>query len=84
MYALTHRNGNSFEILAVAKEKMPLREIMKDEVLVFVEETYSDDEEVFEWLMPISDTMDFWGDEDEFNPVSWKITEVKEISAAHD
>lgn len=76
MYALTKQIGTSFEVLAVSEDMSLLRGVMRTEVLTFIEETYSNDPEALDWLMPISDTMTYWSDEDEFTPVSYHIIEV--------
>lgn len=76
MYALTRQIGKSFEVLAVSENKTTLSQVMKTEVLTFIEETYSNDPEALEWLMPISDEMTYWSDEDELTPVFYRIKEV--------
>lgn len=76
MYALTKQIGKSFEVLAVSENKTTLSQVMKTEVLTFIEETYSNDPEALEWLMPISDDMTCWSDEDELVPVIYRIKEV--------
>lgn len=76
MYALTKQIGKSFEVLAVSENKTTLSQVMKAEVLTFIEETYSNDPEALEWLMPISDEMTYWSDEDELVPVIYRIKEV--------
>lgn len=75
MYALTRQNGGTFEIIAVSEQKTTLSGKMKEEVLTFIEEVYSDEEEL-DWLMPISDDMTFWCDEDDVTPVVYRIVEV--------
>ncbi len=79
MYALTKQIGKSFEVLAVSTDKAKLRDIMRCEVLDFIEETYSNDQDALDFLMPLSDDMDYWSDEDELTPVSWKIEDVDMI-----
>lgn len=79
MYALSKQIGKSFEVLAVSTDKAKLRGIMKYEALVFIEETYSNDPDALDFLMPLSDDMDYWSDEDELTPVSWKIEDVAMI-----
>lgn len=76
MYALTQQTGKSFEVLAVSPDKTKLRGLMRYKVLVFIEETYSNDQDALDFLMPLSDDMDYWSDEDELTPVSWKIEDV--------
>lgn len=79
MYALTKQTGKSFEVLAVSNDKTKLRGLMRYEVLTFIEETYSNDQDALDFLMPLSDDMDYWSDEDELTPVSWKIEDVDMI-----
>lgn len=79
MYALTKQVGKSFEVLAVSNDKTKLRGLMRYEVLTFIEETYSNDQDALDFLMPLSDDMDYWSDEDELTPVSWKIEDVDMI-----
>lgn len=79
MYALTKQVGKSFSVLAVSEHIAQLEQMMKDEVLVFIEETYPNDPEYLDFLMPISDHMRYWSDEDEQTPVSWKIEDVDVI-----
>lgn len=76
MYALTKQIGKSFEVLAVSTDKTKLRGIMRYEVLTFIEETYSNDQDALDLLMPLSDDMDCWYDEDEETPALWKIKSV--------
>lgn len=76
MYALTKQTGKSFEVLWVSNDKTKLRGRMRYEVLTFIEETYSNDQDALDFLMPLSDDMDYWSDEDEETPVSWKIEDV--------
>lgn len=76
MYALTQQTGKSFEVLAVSADKAKLQGLMRYKVLVFIEETYSNDQDALDFLMPLSDDMDYWSDEDELTPVSWKIEDV--------
>ena len=79
MYALTKQTGKSFEVLAVSNDKAKLRGLMRYEVLTFIEETYSNDQDALDFLMPLSDDMDYWSDEDEQTPVLWKIKDVDMI-----
>lgn len=79
MYALTKQVGMSFEVLAVSNDKTKLQGIMRYEVLTFIEETYSNDQDALDFLMPLSDDMDYWSDEDEQTPVLWKIKDVDMI-----
>lgn len=79
MYALTKQVGMSFEVLAVSNDKTKLQGIMRYEVLTFIEETYSNDQDALDFLMPLSDNMTYWSDEDEQTPVSWKIEDVDVI-----
>lgn len=79
MYALTKQIGKSFEVLAVSTDKAKLRGIMRYEVLTFIEETYSNDQDALDFLMPLSDDMDYWYDEDEETPALWKIKSVDVI-----
>ena len=76
MYALTKQIGMSFEVLAVSADKTKLQGIMRYEVLTFIEETYSNDQDALDLLMPLSDDMDCWYDEDEETPALWKIKSV--------
>jgi hypothetical protein len=52
---------------------------MKEEVLEFLAEVYGDDEDTFEWLMPVTDDMNFWSDEDEEYCTTFRIESVDEI-----
>ncbi len=79
MYALTKQIGMSFEVLAVSNDKAKLQGIMRYEVLTFIEETYSNDQDALDFLMPLSDNMTYWSDEDEQTPASWKIEDVDVI-----
>ena len=79
MYALTKQVGMSFEVLAVSNDKTKLQGIMRYEVLTFIEETYSNDQDALDFLMPLSDNMTYWSDEDEQTPASWKIEDVDVI-----
>jgi hypothetical protein len=76
MYVLTRQNGMDFEVLAASEDQHLLSGVMHDEVLGFIEEVYSNDQEALEWLMPISDDMTFWADEDELTPVTYRIVET--------
>lgn len=69
----------SFEVLAVSADKTKLQGIMRYEVLTFIEETYSNDQDALDFLMPLSDNMTYWSDEDEQTPASWKIEDVDVI-----
>jgi hypothetical protein len=79
MYVLTIQRGESAELLACSNDIGKLHARMKEEVLGFLAEVYGDDEEAFEWLMPVSDEMNFWSDEDEEYRTTFRIEEVEEI-----
>lgn len=79
MYVLTLQRGESVELLACSANINKLHTRMNDEVLSFISEVYGDDEEAFEWLMPISDGMTFWSDEDEEYRTTFRIESVEEI-----
>lgn len=79
MYVLTIQRGESVELLACSTDIDKLHTRINDEVLSFISEVYGDDEEAFEWLMPISDGMTFWSDEDEEYCTTFRIESVEEI-----
>ena len=79
MLVLTLQRGESVELLACSNDSAKLRARMKEEVLGFLAEVYGDDEEAFEWLMPVTDDMDFWSDEDEEYCTTFRIESVEEI-----
>lgn len=76
MYALTKRIGNYFDVLAVSEHTTPLESKMKAEVLTFVKETYALDPEALDFLMPITDHMEYWSDDDELTPAVFRIVET--------
>ena len=67
------------ELLACSNNIDKLHARMKDEVLAFLAEVYGDDEDAFDWLMPVSDDMNFWSDEDEEYRTTFRIESVDEI-----
>ena len=79
MYVLTLQRGESVELLACSNDIRKLYTRMKEEVLSFLAEVYGDDEDAFEWLMPVSDEMMFWSDEDEEYRTTFRIESVEEI-----
>ena len=79
MLVLTLQRGKSVELLACSNNFKKLHARMKDEVLGFLAEVYGDDEEAFEWLMPVTDDMNFWSDEDEEYCTTFRIESVDEI-----
>ena len=79
MYVLTLQRGESVELLACSTDISKMHARMKEEVLGFLAEVYGDDEEAFEWLMPVTDDMSYWSDEDEEYPTIFRIKSVEEI-----
>jgi hypothetical protein len=79
MLVLTLQRGKSVELLACSNDSAKLHKRMKEEVLGFLEEVYGDDEDTFEWLMPVTDDMNFWSDEDEEYCTTFRIESVDEI-----
>ena len=79
MFVLSIQRGRSFELLAASNDIEKLHNKMKDEVLDFLSEVYGDDEEAFDWLMPITDDMVYWSDEDEEYPTIYRIQSVDTI-----
>lgn len=79
MFVLSIQRGESVELLACSNDIKKLHEKMKDEVLGFIAEVYGNDEDALDWLMPVSDDMDFWSDEDEEYPTIYRIESVEEI-----
>lgn len=79
MYALIHNVGHIAEVIAVSEDKKKLSERMKEEVLGVIEEIYNNDPDALDWLMPISDEMTYWSDEDEESPIVYRIKETEVI-----
>ena len=79
MLVLTLQRGESVELLACSNDSAKLHKRMKEEVLGFLAEVYGNDEDAFEWLMPVTDDMNFWSDEDEEYPTIFRIESVDEI-----
>ena len=79
MYALIHNVGRTAEVIAVSEDKKKLSERMKEEVLGVIEEIYNNDPDALDWLMPISDEMTYWSDEDEESPIVYRIKETEVI-----
>lgn len=79
MLVLTLQRGKSVELLACSNDSTKLHARMKEEVLGFLAEVYGDDEDAFDWLMPVTDDMDFWSDEDEEYCTTFRIESVDEI-----
>lgn len=79
MLVLTLQRGKSVELLACSNNIDKLHARMKDEVLAFLAEVYGDDEDAFDWLMPVTDDMNFWSDEDEEYCTTFRIESVDEI-----
>ena len=79
MLVLTLQRGESVELLACSNNSEKLHARMKDEVLGFLAEVYGDDEEAFDWLMPVTDDMYYWSDEDEEYRTTFRIESVEEI-----
>lgn len=79
MLVLTLQRGKSVELLACSNDSTKLHARMKEEVLGFLAEVYGDDEDAFDWLMPVTDDMDFWSDEDEEYRTTFRIESVDEI-----
>lgn len=79
MLVLTLQRGKSVELLACSNDSTKLHERMKEEVLRFLAEVYGNDEDAFEWLMPVTDDMNFWSDEDEEYCTTFRIESVDEI-----
>ena len=79
MYVLMIQRGLAAEVLAVSKDLTNLQLRMKTEVLGFLSEVYGEDEDAFEWLMPVRDDMMFWSDEDEEYRTTFTIETAEEI-----
>ena len=79
MFVLMIQRGEAAEVLSVSHNLQKLQARMKEEVLGFLSEVYGDDEEAFDWLMPVKDDMMFWSDEDEEYRTSFVIREAEEI-----
>ena len=79
MFVLTLQRGESVELLACSTDISKMHARMKEEVLSFLAEVYGNDEDAFEWLMPVSDDMNFWSDEDEEYLTTFRIESVEEI-----
>ena len=79
MLVLTLQRGESVELLVCSNDSAKLHARMKEEVLGFLAEVYGDDEEALEWLMPVTDDMSYWSDEDEEYPTIFRIKSVEEI-----
>lgn len=79
MYVLTEQRGESVELIAASESLTNLQARMKEEVLGFLSEVYGEDEDAFDWLMPVKDDMMFWSDEDEEYRTSFKIEKVEVI-----
>lgn len=79
MLVLTIQRGESVELLACSNNIDKLHARMKEEVLAFLAEVYGDDEDAFDWLMPVKDDMNFWSDEDEEYRTTFRIESVDEI-----
>lgn len=67
------------ELLACSNDSEKLRKRMKEEVLEFLAEVYGNDEDAFDWLMPVTDDMNFWSDEDDEYATVFRIESVDEI-----
>ena len=81
MYAYKITRGDAVAIVAVSKDRDKLRKKLHDDVVTFIEEVYSQDEndDYLDWLMPVDENPDFWSDEDEEYPTSFKVFKVEEI-----
>ena len=79
MFVLTVQRGESVELLACSYDISKMHARIKEEVLSFLSAIYGDDEDAFEWLMPVSDDMTFWSDEDEEYRTTFRIVSVEEI-----
>jgi hypothetical protein len=79
MLVLSIQRGEAVELLACSNDSTKLHARMKEEVLGFLSEVYGNDEEAFEWLMPVTDDMNFWSDEDEEYRTTFRIESVEEI-----
>ena len=79
MFVLSIQRGESVELLACSNDIKKLHEKMKEEVLGFLAEVYADDDDAFDWLMPVTDDMNYWSDEDEEYPTIYRIESVEEI-----
>lgn len=79
MLVLTIQRGQAKELLLASNNAGKLQEKMKEEVLGFISEVYGNDEEAMDWLMPISDDMTYWSDEDEEYPTIYRIESVDVI-----
>lgn len=79
MFVLSIQRGESVELLACSNDSEKLRKRMKEEVLGFLAEVYGNDEDAFDWLMPVTDDMNFWSDEDDEYATVFRIESVDEI-----
>lgn len=79
MFVLMIQRGEAVEVLAVSQELQKLQARMKEEVLGFLSEVYGEDDDAFDWLMPVRDDMMFWSDEDEEYRTTFRIESVDEI-----
>lgn len=79
MFVLMIQRGEAVQVLAASANLPKLQARMKEEVLGFLSEVYGEDEEAFDWLMPVKDDMMFWSDEDEEYRTTFTIEKVEEI-----
>ena len=79
MLVLTLQRGDSKNLMACSNDSNKLHIRMKEEVLGFLAEVYADDDDAFDWLMPVTDDMNYWSDEDEEYPTIFRIESVEEI-----
>mgnify|MGYP007101836787 CR=1 FL=1 len=78
MYALTIQRGANTDIICVSADKDAIKGKMRDEVLGFISVVYGNDDDL-DWLMPVSDDMEYWSDEDEEYRTTFRIQEVELI-----
>lgn len=76
MFVLTIQRGQDTVLLCASDDLGKIHAKMKEEVLAFLSEVYGNDEDAFDWLMPVSDDMDFWSDEDEEYPTIFRVESV--------
>ncbi len=76
MFVLTIQRGRDTVLLCASDDLGKIHTKMKEEVLAFLSEVYGNDEDAFDWLMPVSDDMDFWSDEDEEYPTVFRVEAV--------
>jgi hypothetical protein len=76
MFVLTIQRGQDTILLCASDDLVKIHAKMKEEVLSFLSEVYGDDEDAFDWLMPVSDDMNFWSDEDEEYPTIFRVETV--------